>query len=143
MAVHPCSGDRGEYQGRHGKGEAHGGERDGADRACRSWRTCLGWDERRVQFEVLTALDDGLPRRVGPEEFHNSALDTSYAMLVPNFNGDLLEVTPGTVVPLVGQWDGVPFGTDQRPRQVLATRVCSPEAEVRTPRVYEAAGDSR
>lgn len=47
-------------------------------------------------------------------------------------------VIAGTVVPLSGQWDGVPLGAGQRPKQALATRVTSPDVEVRTLRVYEA-----
>lgn len=46
-------------------------------------------------------------------------------------------LVPGTVVPLAGQWDGVPLGTDRKPRQVLATRVESPEVEVRPLRTYK------
>jgi hypothetical protein len=45
---------------------------------------------------------------------------------------------PGTVVPLAGQWDGVPLGAGQKPKQALATRVLSPEVEVRALRTYEA-----
>ena len=44
---------------------------------------------------------------------------------------------PGTVVPMAGQWDGVPLGADRKPRQVWATRVESPEVEVRPLRTYE------
>jgi hypothetical protein len=44
---------------------------------------------------------------------------------------------PGTVVPMAGQWDGVPLGADRKARQVWATRVESPEVEVRPLRTYE------
>jgi transposase/DNA replication protein DnaC len=46
-------------------------------------------------------------------------------------------VLPGTVVPLNGQWDGVPLGDPSRPKSPLAVRVTSPEVEVRSLKVYE------
>ncbi|HHW17410.1 MAG TPA: hypothetical protein GXX30_00695 [Firmicutes bacterium] len=46
-------------------------------------------------------------------------------------------VLPGTVVPLTGQWDGIPVGDSSRPKPVLALRVSSPEVEVRPLKVYD------
>jgi len=45
---------------------------------------------------------------------------------------------PGTVVPMVGQWNGLPLGGDARPKDAVAIRVSSPEVEARSLRVYEA-----
>ena len=50
-------------------------------------------------------------------------------------------VIPGSVVPLPGQWDGVPLGSEGGARQALATRVSSVDMEVRSLKVYEAVAE--